>query len=219
MTDFEEIAAQYLAAKQFLLVAEDDARIVEKKLVSLRYEREQASAEMLRLVDLEQADNLARVLDNAEKAPKPKRLTRISNLQEQIATIDLALPIQEGKVRDARNRVSQVRDDVAAAVLPSFLAQKSVAFERCAEPLKHLIDALVDVAAMDALQEQFSGASGSLRLTNQVARQKLFSARVILDRFKKSLPPRFAELAADELASTESRIAAKAKLFTEQLGV
>jgi hypothetical protein len=219
MINFDAISESYTAAKQQLNSAQLELDEAEAKAAELSDRRAAAVEERDRLLEREQSDHVIRVLDGEQSAPKkPKRLTRIANLQDEIAGIDLAIPIHQGRVQEASARRNAARENVAEAVMPSILDQKVEAFARCAQPLAELIDALVDAAAIDTFQDQFAGAGGALPISNGVDRGKLFSARIILDRFLKTLPPRFADLAADKLASVDSCIAAKARSFAHQIG-
>jgi hypothetical protein len=185
----------------------------------LEQERSSASEELERLLEYEQNDHVKRVLEGDRAAPKkPKRLTRIANLNEQIAGIDMALPIHRRRVGEARSALSEANAKVAEAVLPSLVAQKTNALEQCSEPLERLIDALVDLAAVDALQERFAGPDGSILVTSEIDAGALFSGRIILDRFRKSLPPRFANLAADTFANIDNRVGERLSAFADQIG-
>ena len=219
MIKFNDISEKYAEAKQQLIAVQLELDESEAKASDLRREREAAHEELERLIELEQSDHISRVLNGEESAPKkPKRLTRIANLREAVAGIDLALPIHRHRVEDARERLTLAREEASQAVLPDILAQKVAAFERCAEPLEKLVDALIEAAAVDLLQEQFAKADGTLRISGNIDREKLFSARVILDRFKKSLPPRFAALAENSLVDADHQIALRAKSFASQIG-
>lgn len=219
MTTFEEINETFLSAKQGVITLQLEIEELESKSSELRRARTNAAEELERLLELEQQDAVTRALDGEEAAPKkPKRLTRIGNLNEQVASIDLALPIHQRKLDEAYSRLEDANAKVCEAILPEILEQKSAALQACAEPLKRLVDVLVELAAIDALQQRFSASDGSIRISGEIDARNLFSARAIIERFRKSLPPRFADLASESLASADQRITDRAAHYAAEIG-
>lgn len=219
MIEIQQISSTYSAAKIRLEEAEAALRAREEKAYSLREELSEAEEELGRLLDLEQADHVARIIDGEAAAPKkPKRLTRIANLQDRIAGIQLALPIQQQKALEARGNCDRIKGEIGADVLPSILALKASAFQACAKPLSELLDALVEVAAIDGLQAHFSGPKGTILVQGGLDVTQLFSAHKILDKFKKNLPPRFASLASEDLETANQRISSRTQRYLDQIG-
>jgi Asp-tRNA(Asn)/Glu-tRNA(Gln) amidotransferase A subunit family amidase len=217
--NLEPISKLYHEAKRDLIGAEIELAALEGKASELRSQREESSKELARLLELEQADHISRVLDGERAAPKkPKRLTRIANLREEIAGIDASIPVHENRLKDARQRLEAAKQKIGEVVLPPIIEQKAQAFAACAAPLHDLLEALFDAAAFDVLQEQFAGSSG-LKVTNLANQSGLFSAQIILDRFKKALPPRFVDLAAERISGSHEAITKKAKAIAEEIGI
>lgn len=217
--DFDAISTAYCIAKEKVFEAQVELDELESKASSLRKEKEEAQAELERLLDLEQNDHVKRILEGDKAAPKkPKRLTRIANLREQIAGIKLAMPIHDNRVTVAREKLAEAQQHAGEEIIPALLQQKSTLLDKCAEPLEALLASLVEVAAMDDVQRHFSKADGSIVLTEALQRNNLFSAQALLKKFRQTLPDRFKDLAKQSLLNIDEAVEAKSQTIIHQIG-
>lgn len=192
----------------------------QEKLTRLRDDRVSAVDEFERLTEMEQQDHLVRILDGEQAAPvKPKRQTRISNLRETIAGIDLAMPVLQTRLDNAMSIVADRDEDLKRAILPIIAAWKAEALSKCADPLILLLEELAHLAAIDAVQKQYLEPGQGVRLSEKHGIENLFSGHAMLTKFKSSLPPRFVELAGDRWANLDDLIEVRAQALTEEIGV
>lgn len=217
--DFTSISANYGQSKAEINAAKSRLAELESKERSLRSDFSEAEIELARLLDLEQNDHVKRVLDGDEAAPrKPKRLTSIANLREQIEGFKLAFPIHEQRVTDARRSLRDAEEKAGEAILPAILKQKAELFQACSEPLETLLSALIEVAAFDDVQQHFARSDGGIIVGKGIESKNLFSARAILAKFQRALPDRFKALAEDTLLSAETTVANRSKAIISQIG-
>jgi hypothetical protein len=219
MSDLREIGIKYSTANDKLTQAESVVREQQMKLRELRAAQGDAQAELDRLIDLERTDHAARVLDGEDAAPKkPKRLTRIANLQETLAGTALAIPIQQARLSEAEMRAQECQQEIAEAIIPDLFNLKEVRLNRCEGPLSELIEAMIDAAAVDVLQEKISRSGTRLVLRQGLTPERLFSAGAILTKFRKNLPPRFLDLTANVWPILEETINNRADVLAREIG-
>lgn len=215
-----ENADRLTRAKSELVSAQENVAAIEDRLLSLRGERSAALSEFERLSEMEQQDHLTRVLDGDAAAPvKPKRQSRITNLREQIAGIDLAIPALQARL-DRANAVALEREhDLHRTILPILASWKSDALNDCAGPFRELLGALARLAAIDTVQNELVKPGSGVRLSQCEGIQNLFSGRALLQKFKANLPPRFASLAGDQWSSLDDLIEDRANALSKEIGV
>ena len=217
--NLEPIAVEYVKHREqqdAAKVAVDESVKREDDLVN---ELEEAQIELDRLLDLEQNDHIKRVLDGDDAAPKkPKRLTRIANLQETIAGVKMALPVSKERTQKAREQLRQIDQAANQAVLPHLISLKSDLLRECELPLRYLIELLVSAAALDEAQDRFSASDRSFIVPEGIDPASIFSAKIILEKFKKNLPFRFTDLARDQLSDVEKHISERSAAIVAKIG-
>lgn len=219
MTEVHE-TIEIADAKSALEVAKAAASEIHDKLTNLRDQRSDALTEFERLSEMEQQDHLTRVLDGDDAAPiKPKRQSRITNLRERVAGIDLAIPVLQARLDRAYGAVKECEHDLQRVLLPIIATWKSHALSDCSKPFAEILDGLANLAALDAVQDSLVLPGRGVRLSEQHGIENLFSGRNLLTKFKASLPPRFADLAGEKWSNLDKLIAARAQEYSRSLGV
>lgn len=154
-------------------------------------EREQrlsaAETELNRLVDLEKDDLVARILDGETSRPKrPRRLSRIENLKEEIEGLRLAMPVIRGRVRNAQDGVTAAQEAYTTAVLPLICAERSSALEEVRSKLSELAPLLARLIAPDLVQGRLVGE----HFTFLGTLPDVFSGTIVAHRFIQYLSDR-----------------------------
>lgn len=173
-------------------------------------EREQrlaeAEAELSRLVELEKEDLVARILEGETSRPKrPRRLTRIENLKQEIEGLRLAMPLIRGRVRNAQEGVTAAQEAYTTAVLPLICAERSNALADVRAKLAELAPLLARLIAPDLVQERLVGQ----HFTFLGTRPDVFSGTIVAHRFIQHLSDRLRppELAAPLITGAAHRAA------------
>jgi len=209
MNDLTPICSTVASGSREIDRAVDDVAACRAKLATIVAEARDAEGELERLLELEGEDHVQRVLHGPDTAPeKPKRRTRIMNLQERIAALHMARPVQERICRDAVERERSARATMAADVVPHLAELRLQALANCERPLNELLGALVDAAAIDTIQDTIAGREFAV-LPN-VPVEGLFRASSLLDKFKAGLPPRLQQLLDPRFQKIEPAVAAAA---------
>jgi len=209
MNDLSPICSTIASNRQAIDLALQDLAACRSKLSEIEAEAQEAEAELQRFLEMEREDHVQRVLHGPEAAPeKPKRRTRIMNLQERIAALHMARPVQERVCREATERERAARAAMAAEVVPHLADLKLQALANCEAPLNDLLSALVDAAAIDTVQDTIAGREFAV-LPN-VSVEGLFRASSLLDKLKAGLAPRLQQLLDPRFQKIEPAVAAAA---------
>jgi hypothetical protein len=146
-----------------------------------------AETELNRLVELEKDDLVARILDGEMSRPKrPRRLTRIENLKQEIEGLRLAMPVIRGRVRNAQDGVTAAQEAYTTAVLPLICAERSSALEEVRTKLSELAPLLARLMAPDLVQERLVGE----HFTFLGSLPDVFSGTIVAHRFIQHLSDR-----------------------------
>ena len=113
---------------------------------------------MRRLLEREQEDLVARILDGEESRPqKPKRRSRIENLKQEIDGLKLAIPVLQGRVGQAKSALAEAEELYSNSMLPVVCSTRSSALEDVRDRLASLAPALVTMVAQDIVQRRLVG--------------------------------------------------------------
>lgn len=217
--DFDDISAAYCVARKQVTDIQLELDSLMAKADTLRHDTRDAELELERLLDLEQSDHVRRILDGDKSAPKrPKRLTRIANLKEQIAGAKLAMPVHQRRIEECQTKLAEARQEAGEKIIPAILDRKIALFQSCAEPLEALIASLAEVAAMDNVQRHFANSDGSIVLSDALNKNSLFSAQAVLRKFRQTLPERFRDLASQSLLNIDQAVEEKSRKIIQQIG-
>lgn len=202
------------AGRELVALANNEVQRREVKLEEIDNELQTASDELARLQEMEREDNVRRVLEGLDLVPlKPKRQTRINNLEERIVALRLARPVQENLVLEAHQARRKVQDELSAATIPHLSKARLAALEKCSAPLNSLIEALVDTAALDVVQDRLVGSE--FGAAEDVDVSGMFRATIMLETFLKALPPRLMTLASTDLHSMHAQVSLSALRLLE----
>src|SRR4051794_27720028 len=147
----------------------------EADLAARQQRLNEAHDKLNRLVDLEKDDLVARILDGEDSRPKkPKRMAQIENLKEEIEGLRLAMPIIQGRLREAQENRTGVQEQYTTAILPLVTAERTQALLDLRSKLSELAPALARLKASAVVQERLVGD----RFTYTGGTQEIFSGRI-----------------------------------------
>ena len=200
----KELIARISDARHQIEASEAALASAESDLTERTAQLSSAEQELERLLTREKDDLVARILDGAPSRPsRPRRLTRIENLKQEIEGLKLALPLLQGKVNQSKGAVASAKDAYASAILPAICAERSSALEELRAALGTLSPILVRLAAPDAVQERLVGK----HFTFTGEQPEIFSGAMVVRRFVQHL--------ADRLRPPELEI----EVIDQQVGV
>jgi hypothetical protein len=138
---------------------EESAAKETTKREQLALQLEAAQVERRRLIEAEQHDVAIRLLNGEEvgASAKPRRLSKIARLTEQIDGLTAALPLLDSRIQQRKRELEEARAPFIAASLrvvvgvqESAVADARLALERLARPI-------AEILAADMIQRQTAG--------------------------------------------------------------
>jgi len=161
-----------------------------------------ANAELARALDLEREDNVRRILDGDDARPvKPRRLSRIENLRNELAGLEGAIPVLQDRADDAAAAVEKARVDFNTTLLPIIAAARSTAADRLRDQMRALAPAIAALLAIDIVQARILGE----KFEFHGAISDVFSARIVVEKLLGGIGGR---IRAPDLSSVEIERAA-----------
>lgn len=150
--------------------------------------------ERTKLTQAEGDDHVKRLLDGEDSCPrKPKRVTRIANLGEDIAALKQVIPQLRERVSQAEQMVERAKESFADQVVPVTHAHREQVADATREKLSELVPLLADLLACDLVQERLVGKK--FVFTNNI---QIFSGRHLVTRLLECLPDKLRPTSMNE---------------------
>lgn len=173
------IAAEHISEIRALLQPDTlsaDVDALSADIAAKRSELTSKQSELDRLLDLEREDHVKRVLGEDAAPERPKRLTRISNLNDDITGLSGAIPILEGRLKELQSQRSKVAADRPGKILPILRQSRQQVADEIREKLEALMPLAAQLHAFQVIQDRIVGALGRHATAEDFDAQKLVEA-------------------------------------------
>lgn len=173
------IAAEHISEIRALLQIDDLADEVDAlsaDIAAKRNELTSKQSELDRLLDLEREDHVKRVLGEDTAPERPKRLTRISNLNDDITGLSGAIPILEARLKELQRHRSQIAAERPGKLLPILRQSRQQITDEIRDKLAALMPLAAQLHAFQTLQDRIVGPLGRHATADDFDAQKLVEA-------------------------------------------
>ena len=157
--------AQAIQATEFdVTLADSQIASDEALLNTTKIELARDSDELDRLLKLEQGDHVTRVLDGEEACPRrPKRLTRIGHLRDDVEGRKAAIPIIKARISATRRSRDQAVSAKPAVILPLLRQSRDLALQETRDQIAAVMPAAAKLVAHELLLQKLLGENASCK--------------------------------------------------------
>lgn len=147
-------------------------------------------SERARLVQLSAEDHAKRLLDGEAAAPaKPKRQTRIENLNSAIGAREAALPILDQRLADAQAELDAVRVGFNSVAMEAIGKSRKAAFVHVKDAFNEFVERASVLVAHDQIQSELLGR-GPIKLNVSGSDLDLINGEAVMKKLFAQLPDR-----------------------------
>lgn len=182
--------AQAIQATEFdVTLADSQIAADEALLEATQSDLTRDSDELERLLKLEQEDHVTRVLEGEEACPrKPKRLTRIGHLRDDVEGRKAAIPIIKARIATTRHHRDNAIAAKPAVVLPLLRESRESALQELRSQIKAVMPAAAKLVAHELLLQKLLGENASVKEIHGSTAD--FNALKLVEAFFEQMPPR-----------------------------
>lgn len=207
MTLLKNYAAEIRSALDKVSVAEARQATQQAEFQKFMHQKNEKTLERDRFMASALADHSKRLLDGLDACPdKPKQRTRIRNLSDDIAAIDVILPTVSSRVSEATDSVRIEKANLGSAIAPQLATLKLQELAEFRDRFHDIIKSAAKLVALDRVQERLLGPKFTV---NGSIPADLFSSERLIDAFLKDLPERL-KLNEEQLRAFKTEVAQEA---------
>lgn len=145
--------------------------------------------ELDRLLKLEQEDHVARVLEGEGACPrKPKRLTRIGHLRDDVEGRKAAIPLIKARIATTRHHRDNAISAKPAVILPLLRESRDQALQETRDQIAAVMPAAAKLVAHELLLQKLLGEKASVKEIHGTGPD--FNALKLVEAFFEQIPLR-----------------------------